>query len=189
MPSARPGLYSPLTGDASFLAATGVEAVQEPRVCHAALPAPSCLVGGVAFGTGGWSEGWNGVGVFWLDKVMDSGCTRPLHLNHNAIRDPWVRHLSTPHAHTHLSASSTPQPGDLHPVLEEGDNLSTGNLYNIQAVLFMWVVLPANSASTMPTLVMERQLFTRCCLHRAGVWGCAAGCVGDMAVVGAGRHS
>lgn len=46
---------------------------------------------------------------------------------------------------------------------KKGDDLSTGNLYNIQAVLFMWVVLPAyNSASTMPTLVMERQLFTRC---------------------------
>uniref|UniRef100_A0A1D2A9Y0 ABC transporter domain-containing protein n=4 Tax=Auxenochlorella protothecoides TaxID=3075 RepID=A0A1D2A9Y0_AUXPR len=45
---------------------------------------------------------------------------------------------------------------------KKGDDLSTGNLYNIQAVLFMWVVLPAyNSASTMPTLVMERQLFTR----------------------------
>lgn len=68
---------------------------------------------------------------------------------------------------------------------KKGDDLSTGNLYNIQAVLFMWVVLPAyNSASTMPTLVMERQLFTRCCLYRAGVWGRAGGCVGDMGVVG-----
>lgn len=52
---------------------------------------------------------------------------------------------------------------------KKGDDLQPNNIYNINSVLFMWVVLPAyNAASTMPTLVLERQLFTRWVGMRGG---------------------
>ena len=44
-----------------------------------------------------------------------------------------------------------------------GSDLSSDNLYNIMAMLFMWTVLPAFGASSyVPSIVLERPLFLRC---------------------------
>ena len=43
-----------------------------------------------------------------------------------------------------------------------GKDLSSGNLINISAVLFMWTTLPAfGAASYVPAIVLERPLFVR----------------------------
>ncbi|GFR48683.1 hypothetical protein Agub_g10638 [Astrephomene gubernaculifera] len=43
-----------------------------------------------------------------------------------------------------------------------GDDLSPGNLINIQSALFMWALLPAfGAASYVPAIVLERRLFVR----------------------------
>ena len=48
------------------------------------------------------------------------------------------------------------------PACAAGSNLSSSNLINISAVLFMWTTLPAfGAASYVPAIVLERPLFVR----------------------------
>ena len=44
----------------------------------------------------------------------------------------------------------------------KGDDLRATNLLNVSTLLYMWAMLPAFSAAAyVPTLVLERPLFTR----------------------------
>ena len=51
-----------------------------------------------------------------------------------------------------------------------GGDFSIGNQININAMLFMWTVLPAfGAASYVPSIVLERPLFLRCDLRNGAL--------------------